>query len=72
MKTNGGVDVYIFVSLTSALVGGQRSALLPGKELPISLSSRLGEPHDVERRKYLASRGLKLQLLGHPACNQSL
>jgi hypothetical protein len=42
MKTHGGVDVYIHIFLTSALVGGKWSALRPaalppGKELPVPI-----------------------------------
>jgi hypothetical protein len=34
MKTYGGVDVYIHVFLTTALVGGERSASRPGRFTP--------------------------------------
>jgi hypothetical protein len=34
MKTYGGVDVQIHVFLTSALVGGEWSASLPGRVTP--------------------------------------
>jgi hypothetical protein len=50
MKTYGRVDVWIYMFLTSALVGGERSAtrrdrFTPGKELsgPQSWSGRRGE-----------------------------
>jgi hypothetical protein len=50
MKTYGGVDVYIHVFLTSALVGGECSALRPGRFAPggkspqYPLDRGLGEP----------------------------
>jgi hypothetical protein len=34
MKTYGGVDVYILIFLTSALVGGEWSASRPGRFTP--------------------------------------
>jgi hypothetical protein len=34
MKAYGGVDVYIHISLTSALVGGKWSASRPGRFTP--------------------------------------
>jgi hypothetical protein len=34
MKTYGGVDVYIHIFLTSALVGGEWSNSLPGRFTP--------------------------------------
>jgi hypothetical protein len=34
MKAYGGVDVYIHIFLTSALVGGERSASRPGRFTP--------------------------------------
>jgi hypothetical protein len=34
MKTYGGVDVYIHIFLTSALVGGERSASRPCRLTP--------------------------------------
>jgi hypothetical protein len=37
MKAYGGVDVYINIVLTSALVGGEWSALPPGTEPPVSI-----------------------------------
>jgi hypothetical protein len=41
MKTYGGVDVYILVFLTSALVGGGQlhapAALSPGKQPPLPI-----------------------------------
>jgi hypothetical protein len=37
MKAYGGVDVQTHVFLTSALVGVEWSALLPGKEPPVPI-----------------------------------
>jgi hypothetical protein len=34
IKTYGGVDVYIHIFLTSALVGGEWSASRPGRFIP--------------------------------------
>jgi hypothetical protein len=49
MKAYGGVDVQIYVFLTSALVEGEQSAscpaaLAPGKEPRYTLDRRLGGP----------------------------
>jgi hypothetical protein len=47
VKTYGGVGVYIHVFLTSALVGGEWSALRPGEIAPprYPLDRRLRGPH---------------------------
>jgi hypothetical protein len=47
MKTYGGVDVQIHVSLTSALAGGEWSAsrpgrFTPGKEPPVPIGKEAG------------------------------
>jgi hypothetical protein len=47
MKTYGGVDVYIHIFLTSALVGGELSASRPGrftsgKESPVAIVQEVG------------------------------
>jgi hypothetical protein len=70
MKTYGGMDVYIHVLPTSALVVGEWSASLPGrftpgKIVPITywiqswVDPRTGVD-DVERRKFLPLPELKL------------
>jgi hypothetical protein len=82
MKAYGVLDVYIHIFLTSALVGGDWSASLPGR---ITLGERAPGTYwiggwvdsraglgDVEKRKFLTLSGLELQPLGHPACSQSL
>jgi hypothetical protein len=40
MKTYGGVDVYIHVFLTSALLGGERSVSRPGRFIPTEIDPR--------------------------------
>jgi hypothetical protein len=69
MKAYGGVDVYINIFLTSALVGGEWSALLPGCFIPgetpgthwiggwVGLRAGLD---DVEKRKFLTVPRLEL------------
>jgi hypothetical protein len=76
MKAYGGVDVYIHIFLTSALVGGEWSAsrpaaLSPGKEPPVPIGQEAGLD-DVEKRKFLTLPGLEPQTLGRPARSQSL
>jgi hypothetical protein len=73
MKTYVGVDVYIHVFLTSALVGGEwpasrLAALLPGKEPPVSIEQEAGWAPELvlmtwRRENFLTLQGLKLQLL---------
>jgi hypothetical protein len=81
MKAYGGVDVWIHVFLTSALVGDW-SAARPGRFTPRErargthwiggwVDSRAGLD-DVEKRKFLTLLGLDLQPFGRPARNQSL
>jgi hypothetical protein len=73
----GGVDVYIHVSLISALVGGEWSASHPGRFTYSThwiggwVDPRAGLD-DVEKRKFLTLPGLELRLLGRPARSQSL
>jgi hypothetical protein len=67
---------YTFL-LTSALVGGEWSALRPGRFTPGTHWIRgLVDPtaglDDVEKRKFSTISGLELQLLGRPARSQSL
>jgi hypothetical protein len=60
MKAYGGVDVKIYIFLTTALVGGEWSASLPGRFTPeeraprYGLDKRLDGPRagldDMERR----------------------
>jgi hypothetical protein len=82
MKAYGGVDVYIHIFLTSALVGGEWSALRPGRFTPgeRALGTHcIGGPvdpraglDDIEKRKFLTLPGLELRLHGHPVRSQSL
>jgi hypothetical protein len=82
MKTYGGVDVYIHVSLTSALVGGKWSVSFPGS---FTAGEKAPGTHWIggwvgpragldaaEKRKFLTLLGLKLLSLGHPSHSQSL
>jgi hypothetical protein len=82
MKAYGGMDVWIHVFLTSALVGGEWSAsrpgrFTPGKEppVPIWIGDWVGPStglDDVEKRKFLTLLGLELRPLGRPVSSQSL
>jgi hypothetical protein len=77
MKAYGGVDVYIHIFLTSALVGSEWSVSHPGSFIPGTqwIGDRVGPRaglDDVEKRKFLTLRGLELQPIGRPARNQSL
>jgi hypothetical protein len=77
-----GVDVYIHIFLTSALVGGEWSASRPGiftfgERAPgIHWIEGWVDPRadldDVEKRKFLPLPGLELRTLGRPAHSQSL
>jgi hypothetical protein len=68
--------------MTSALVGGELSALRPGRFTPgnIALGTHwiggwVGPSaglDDVEKRKFLTLSGLELRPLGRPARSQSL
>jgi hypothetical protein len=82
MKAYGGVDVYIHIFLTSALVGGESSASRPCRFTPeerapgthwiggwVGLRAGL---HDVEKRKFLTLPGLQPRPLNRPACSPSL
>jgi hypothetical protein len=82
MKAYGGVDVYIRIFLTSALVGGEWSAscrfsFTPGERAPGThwiggwVGPRAGLD-DVEMRKFLIVPGLELRPLARPARSQSL
>jgi hypothetical protein len=82
MKAYGGVNVWIKVSLTSALAGGERSALcsghfVPGEKTPDThqigdwVGPRVGLD-DVENRKFFILTGLQLRSLGHQTRSQSL
>jgi hypothetical protein len=48
MKTDGGVDVYIHTFFTSALVGGDLSASLPGHFTPGD--TKFGAPQNQSGR----------------------
>jgi hypothetical protein len=76
MKAYGGVDVYINIFLTSALVEDERSASRPGPLYPWErspgthwiggwLGSKTGLD-DIETRKFFLLPGLELRLLGRP------
>jgi hypothetical protein len=82
MKTYGGVDVWIHIVLTSALVGGEWSALRPGRFTP---GERAPGTHsiggwvdpragldDMEKRKSLTTPRLELRPLGRPVRSQLL
>jgi hypothetical protein len=76
MKAYGGVDVYIYISLTSALPGGEWSAsrpcrFIPGERTPgIHWIGGWVEPRadlgDLEKSKFLSPLRLELRTLGHP------
>jgi hypothetical protein len=51
MKTYGGIDVYIHIFLTSALVGGEWSALLRGKSSQCPLDRGLSGPQNRSGRR---------------------
>jgi hypothetical protein len=82
MKAYGGVEVYIHVFLTSALVGGEWSAsrpcrFTPGERDPGThwIGGWVGPKaglDDVERRKISPLPGLELRPLGRRARSQSL
>jgi hypothetical protein len=77
MKAYRVVDVLIHISLTSALVGCEWSALRPGRFTPCTLwvggwvGPRAGLD-DVEKIKFLTLQRLELRPLGRPFRNQSL
>jgi hypothetical protein len=82
MKMYGGVDVWIRLFLTSALVGGEWSAspsgsFTPGERAPCThwIGGWLDpgtDLDDIENRKFLPLPGLEIQPLGCPARGQSL
>jgi hypothetical protein len=70
MKAYGGVHIYIYIFLTSALAGGEWSASLPGRFTPGErapgtrcigcwMGPRAGLNH-MEKRKFLTLLGLEL------------
>jgi hypothetical protein len=82
MKAYGGVDIYIHIFLTSALVGSEWSASRPGR---FTFWERAPGTHwigrwmgprnsldDVEKRKFLTLPGLELRSFSSPARSQSL
>jgi hypothetical protein len=82
MKACGGVDVYIQISLTPIITGGEWSASHPGRFAP---GERALNTHwigswvdpragldDVQKRTFLTLPGLQLRLLLRPARTQSL
>jgi hypothetical protein len=82
MKMYGGVDVYIHVFFTSALVGGE---WLTSRPCRFTTRERAPDTHwiggwvgprasldDVEKRKCLPLPRLKFRPLGRPAHSQSL
>jgi hypothetical protein len=82
MNTYGEVDVYTYVSLTSALVGGEWSASRPCRFTPLEifpgthwigglLGPRAGL-EGMEKWKFLPLPGLELRPLSRPARSQSL
>jgi hypothetical protein len=81
MKPYWGVDIYIHIFLTSALVGVDWSASRPDRctswkatagthWMECWVGTRIGL-NDVEKRIFLTLPGLELQLLGRPTCTQS-
>jgi hypothetical protein len=84
MKVYGGVDVYIHIFLTSALVRGEWLAsrprpgcFAPGEKAPCThwiwgwVNPRAGQD-DLEMRKFLTLPGLELRPLSRPVRSQSL
>jgi hypothetical protein len=82
MKAYGGLDVYIRIFSTSALVGGvvsftPRPLYIPGERAPGThwiggwVGPRVGL-EDVEKGKFLTLPGLELRSLCRPARGQSL
>jgi hypothetical protein len=82
MKAHRGVDVWIYILLTSSLVGGELSASRPGRFTP---GERAPGTHwignwvdiragldDLKKRKFLTLPGLELRPLGRLARSQSL
>jgi hypothetical protein len=82
MKAYGGVDVYIYIFFTSALVGGEWSAsrlccFIPGERAPCThwlggwVDPRAGL-EDMKERKFLPPPGLEPRILGRQARSPSL
>jgi hypothetical protein len=82
MKLYEGVDVYVHIFLTLALVGGEWSTSRPGR---FTIGERSPGTHwiggwvnpragldDVEKRKLFTLAGLELRHLSRPALSQSL
>jgi hypothetical protein len=82
MKAYGGVDVLIYIFLTSALAGGEWLASHPGRFIPGERTSSthwIGGWVDVraaldymEKRKFLTLPRLELRPLGRSVRSQSL
>jgi hypothetical protein len=77
MKAYVGVDVWIHIVLTSALVGGEWSASRPfrfttGTHWIGGWVDPRASLDDVEKKKFLTFPGLELRQLGRPARSQSL
>jgi hypothetical protein len=81
MKAYGGVDVWIYIFLTSGLAGGEWSASQHGRSTPVEkapgthwigglVNTRAGL--NKEKRKFLTFLGLELRPLGGPSRSQSL
>jgi hypothetical protein len=77
MRAHGGVDVYINVFLTSALVGGEWSSSRPGRFTPgerapciHSIESWVGPRaglEDVKKEKFLILQRFELRPFDRPA-----
>jgi hypothetical protein len=82
MKTYGGVDVWIHVFLTSAVIGDEWSASHPDRFVPgerVPGTNRIGgwvDPRtgmdDVEMRQNLSLPGIELRPIGRPAHSRSV
>jgi hypothetical protein len=82
MKAYGGVDLYIHIFLTSALVGGEWLASRPCRFTPLErapgthwIGDWVGfrvDMDDVEKRKICTLPGLELRPLCRPVRSQSL
>jgi hypothetical protein len=82
MKAYGGVDIWIHIFFTSALVGGEWPDSRPCCFTPVErtfathwigdwVGLRAGLD-DVEKRKFLTLAGLELRHVSRPARSQSL
>jgi hypothetical protein len=77
MKVYGGVDVNLYIFLTSALVGDEWLAsrldhFTPDTHSKGGLMGPISGLDDGEKRKFLTLLGLELRLTRHPARSQSL